>query len=169
MNVDDDPSAVAAAARVVGASQEQQSFRVWDATAADAPPPPTLPSPLYSCGASSRYELLVDAGMLDATLRRGCAERLVAYLAVARACLLTPSVEGALPPLLVLHCAVLDEQHEQRVSHRRELLAAAFPPTEVEEGRVRWRVQECELASEQPGEAVATPSHMFTVHRVGMS
>ena len=55
MNTDYSPAAVAAAAQLAGSGQEHQCFRMWDAAVGDAPP--TLASPLYSCGASSRYDL----------------------------------------------------------------------------------------------------------------
>jgi len=128
MNTDASPAAVAAAAAAVdtGASQQQQAFKVWDA--AIGTDPPTLPSPLFACGASSRYDLLVDKGTLDA-LTFSSSDDLIAYLASLRKLLMSPSVDSAVPPLLV---HFTDDPPEIR----GELFAAAFPQT----GEEQWSI-----------------------------
>lgn len=135
MNTDISPAAIAAAAAAVGPWQQEQNFCVWDA--ASETPPPALPSPLYSCGASSRFDLVVDKGTLDA-LTFADADGLIGYLASVRACLRSRAVDSAVPPLYV-HFS--DDPPEVR----GELLHAAFPSTggasrERPHGRERWRV-----------------------------
>ena len=91
--------------------------------------PPKLPSPLYSCGPSTTYNVLVDKGTLDAACF-DTSERLIAYLATVRRCLLAPVVDSASVPPLYVHFS--DDPPEVR----GELLAAAFPVDEEQ----RWRV-----------------------------
>ena len=132
MNVDASQEVVTAAAEAVGASQDKQSFRVWDVAAGEgvAGPLPILPSPLYACGASSRYDLLVDCGALDAALQKGEGEaeadvcdRVLSYFSFAREYLQMPSVDSARPPLLVMHGAGALKW----MAHADELLKEAFP------------------------------------------
>jgi hypothetical protein len=157
MSVDYSAVAVAAAQAAVAmeaGEQQQQLFRVWDA--ASGTPPPALPNTMYSCGMSSRYDLLVDKGTLDA-LCFATDDALVAYLAAMRTCLLAPSLDSTMPPLLV-HFT------EDPPEVRGELFASAFPTTNGE----RWRCSCVELDLEGPGslgDGTTSAYYRYTVHR----
>ena len=131
MNVDYSMEAVAIMKAHRDDEEQQQLFRVWDASSGTVPP--TLPNTMYSCGASTRYDLLVDKGTLD-VLCFSREDALVAYFEALRGCLLEVSLETAMPPLLV---HLTDEPPDAR----GELLAAAFPSGDEH----RWRHECVEL------------------------
>ena len=151
MNVDSSPTAVATALKAVGplSQQQQQMFRVWDA--AGGTPPPAMPSPLFSCGPSARYDLLVDKGTLDAFCFAS-EGTLVTYLAAVRACLLAPSVEHGVPAMYVHYT---DDPPEVR----GELFAAAFPAT----GEERWCCA-CAVVEEEEDGGGDGGYYRYTVH-----
>ena len=161
MNVDKSIKAIAKAeaaysggpsnlARDSHTSQQQECFEAWDATS--EAPPPVLPPTLYSFGASTRYNLLIDNGSLDAYVGfTRSSDPLVAYLRSLRRCLLEPSLETSTPPLLLHFTA--DEA-------RGDLMKAAFPSVEEahadadgrdDEGGGRWRV-DCDVIDVEAGE-----------------
>ena len=132
MNTDYSPAAVEAARKAVHASQQQQTFQVWDAASVESPPSP----PSSNGSPSSHYDLLVDKGTLDA-LTFASEDMLVSYLSNLRQCLLARSPEHTVPPLLV---HFTDDPPEVR----GELLAAAFPAKADEGWRVAWSAVEQE-------------------------
>jgi|Transcript_85705 SAM-dependent methyltransferase len=119
MNVDYSPAAIRAAS---ASPNGRQHYCVWDVT--DGSAPPRLPG-------SRGYDLLVDKGTMDVLLYTG-PERVVAYSAALRACLL-PSNEARLAPLFV---------HYSDDESRVELLEAAFPAA------AGWRVDCSHVDSE---------------------
>lgn len=128
MNTDPSPAAITAAAEAVGAQQDKQTFRVWDPKSSASVP--SLPSPMFACGPSSRYDLLVDIGYLDRVCGHTDSEALVAYLETLRDLLQSVAVDSGVPPLLV-HLTSASP------AERDGLLAAAFPATHDEP----WRVE----------------------------
>jgi len=159
MNVDRSAKAVAkeethdvgpsGLARDSHTSQQQQCFLTWDA--ASGTPPPLLHPTLFSFGASTRYNLLVDNGSLDAHVGFGrSAEPLVAYLRMLRRCLREPSLDTSTPPLLV---------HLSADESRGELLAVAFPNDEHADER--WQVK-CDAVDVDAG--VGRTFYRWAVH-----
>jgi hypothetical protein len=152
MNTDTSAAALSLAARAVGGDQQQQAFRVWDVAGGE--PPPSLPSTLYSCGATSRYDMVVDKGVLDA-LCFATDDELVRYFSAVRSLLQSSSVESAAPPLLV---HFTNDPPEVRA----ELLRAAFPSGADE----RWRVACTAVDSELDGDAAdGWECFRYLVHR----
>jgi hypothetical protein len=156
MNTDSSATAVSAAAAAVGTAQQQQAFRTWDVTSDS--PPPSLPSTLFSCGATSRYDLLVDKGVLDAVCFAS-ADELVAYFASVRRLLQSESVEVAAPALLV---HFTDDPPEVR----SELLRAAFPSNDDERWRIGCSSVEADACTDGMSEtsAEAWSYYRYTVH-----
>lgn len=105
---------------------------------------------MFQCGASSRYDLLVDLGGLDGVCNGADADALVTYIETVRGCLRSVSIESALPPLFV--------HFTSEPEHRSSLLAAAFPTDE------QWRV-ECVALEDDAGLVAANPAASREVYR----